>query len=81
MAVDISAITSQFSASAVIPNVLVVVGALAACYAWGRAMGITLTAIRGEFSRFENGKYFRRRYQRELRNRQYRSWKKLKGRP
>jgi len=79
MAIDLSAITSNFSASTIIFNVLVVVAALAALYAWGRARDITLTAIRGEFLKFEDNKNFGRRYERETRNRRYLDWKKTKG--
>ena len=93
MAIDLSAITSQFVPTNIIPTLLVVVGTAAVLIIWSRAMGFTLAAIRGdlgqvdrklqsirnEFANIDRERDFSRRYARESRNREYRAWKRSKG--
>lgn len=93
MAIDLSAITSQFVPTNIIPTLLVVVGTVAVLIIWTRAMGYTLAAIRGdlgqvdrklqsirnEFANIDRERDFSRRYAREQRNREYRAWKRAKG--
>ena len=79
MSIDISSITSQFMPANIVPTLLIVAATLASCYAWLRAMGWTLRAIRGEMNNANRDRAFAHRYRRETANREYRAWKKRKG--
>lgn len=96
MAIDISPILNVFVSSQVIVPVLAVVGTMAALFAALYAARLVLAVIRGDWSHpehvsfympslvpssfYSNERQFERRYQRELKNREYRAWKKSKGR-
>ena len=86
MAIDLSAITDQFSASEIILNLLIVLGAVAALWAWAKATGYTLALLRGDLASVDrrltdmaSDAYYRKRLHREQRAKGYRAWKRRRG--
>lgn len=86
MAIDLSAITDQFSASEIILNLLIVLGTVAALWAWAKATGYTLALLRGDLASVDrrlsdmaSDAYYRKRLHREQRAKGYREWKRRRG--
>jgi hypothetical protein len=87
--VDLTQITSVFTASAVIRPVLAVVLILASIYGVLMYARLVLAFIRGEefhdyfgvqlFDRLDKDRRFNQRHRRERSNSEYRAWKKAKG--
>jgi hypothetical protein len=87
--VDLSQITSAFTASGVIQPVLGVVLILASIYGVIMYARLVLAFIRGDdfndyfgvqlFDRLDKDRRFNQRHKRESANSDYRAWKKIKG--
>lgn len=86
MAIDLSAITDQFSASEIILNLLIVLGTATALWAWAKATGYTLALLRGDLASVDrrltdmaSDAYYRKRLHREQHAKGYREWKRRRG--
>jgi len=86
MAIDLSVITDQFLASEIILNLLVVLGTVAALWAWAKATGYTFARLRGDLAGVDrrltdmaSDAYYRKRLYREQRAKGYREWKRRRG--